>query len=399
MTELSSRMEANLRTNILPFWLHHARDQQRGGFFGQINVPLDVKPEAPRGALLSARILWTFSAAYRRYREPAYLDMARWAYEDLNHRFWDPEHGGLYWMVSADGQPTDARKLLYAQAFGIYGMSEFYRASGDSAVLDRTTELYRVVEEHCHDRNNGGYFEEFSRDWQVSRERGARKSAMGSAGQKSQNVHLHVMEAYANYLRIRPSDAAAKANLREIVDVLLNRVLDSKTHHLHLFLEEDWTPSSDTISFGHDIEFSWLLTETTELLADAMLIDRAKKEAVEIARVTLAEGVAADGGVLAEAGPSGVTDTFKEWWPQAEAVVGFFNAYQISGDAKYRDAALHTWQFIEDKLIDRENGEWLIGVSPPGSGTSPIKAGFWKCPYHNGRACMELVDRVAAAER
>ena len=390
------RVEAELRENILPFWLEHARDRERGGFYGEIVDPLVVKKDASRGALLTSRILWTFSAAYERYHDPAYLEMARWAYADLLAHFWDKNRGGLYWRVGADGEVLDARKIIYVQAFGIYGLSEFYRATGEQAALDHAIELYRTVELHAHDHAHLGYFEELTADWAISRDRGERGSAMGSHGQKSQNVHLHILEAYTNLFRVWP-DPELKKNLREIVDVLLTRVLDSN-HHLRLFLDEDWTPASDTISFGHDIEFSWLLVETAEALGDEKLIATAKADAIAIARVTEKEGVDPDGGVLGEADPRGLTNTFKEWWPQAEAAVGFLNAYQISGDREFLAASQHSWNFIETELVDRKNGEWFIGVSRDGKTKPPVKVSFWKCPYHNGRACMEVLDRLHALE-
>jgi mannobiose 2-epimerase len=293
------------------------------------------------------------------------------------------------------------------EAFGIYGLTEFYRATGEKAVLERAIELYRVVQRNAHDDAHRGYFEEFTRDWKISRARGSRPgdgdlarvdldcSAMGSLDQKSQNVHLHILEAFTNLLGVW-SDPDLNKNLRALVDVMTTRVLDAATHHLRLFMAEDWTPRSDTISFGHDIEFSWLLLEAAEVLGDEKLIASARKEAVEIARVTEKEGVDPDGGVLGEADPKGLTQTFKEWWPQAEATVGFLNAYQISGDRKHLDASMKTWQFIEKKLVDHKNGDWFIGVSRDGKFTAPGKVSFWKCPYHNGRACMELVDRLHA---
>ena len=401
--------ETELRENILPFWLNHTRDREHGGFYGFIDNDLVVKKDAPRGALLTARILWTFSAAYRRYHDPAYLEMARWAYDDLLKRFWDDQYGGLYWSITADGAPLDSRKIIYVQAFGIYGLAEFYRATGDKAVLERAVDLYRVVEHNAHDREHLGYFEEFTRDWKISRARGSgsaggkpggvdlKHSAMGSLDQKSQNVHLHILEALTNLFRVWP-DPGLKKNLRELVDVMLTRVLDASNHHLRLFLAEDWTPRSDTISFGHDIEFSWLLLEAAEALGDEKLIAAARTEAVAIARVTEKEGVDPDGGVLGEANPKGLTQTFKEWWPQAEATVGFLNAFQISGDRRYLKASLHTWNFIETHLVDHKNGEWFIGVSRDGKFIPPTKVSFWKCPYHNGRACMELIDRLHALQ-
>jgi mannobiose 2-epimerase len=171
-------------------------------------------------------------------------------------------------------------------------------------------------------------------------------------------------------------------------------ILDPKTHHLGLFFDEDWKPKSDAISFGHDIEFAWLFTEAAEVLKDEPLIAASRAEAIQIARVTLEQGIDRDGGVIAEADPKGITNTFKEWWPQAEATVGFLNAYQISKDPHYLEASRHSWSFIEQHLIDREHGEWFHGVNREGRKSGAPKLSFWKCPYHNGRACLELVARL-----
>jgi mannobiose 2-epimerase len=394
IAEYARRVEAELRGDILPFWLAHTRDRKRGGFFGEISDDLMINRDAPRGALLTTRVLWTFSAAYERYHDPAYLEMARWAYADLVAHFLDPENGGLFWMTSAEGNPLDPRKLLYVQSFGVYALSEFHRATGKQEPLDRAIALYRLIEEHAKDRTHGGYFEEFARDWKISRARG-RGSPMGSADQKSQNVHLHLLEAYTNLLRVWPDDGLRK-NLRELIAVMRARVFDEKTHHLRLFLAEDWTPRSNTISFGHDIEFAWLYVEAAEVLGDESVIAASRAEAVQIARVTLEQGVDRDGGVFAEAGPKGVTNSFKEWWPQAEATVGFFNAFQISGDPKYLDASRQNWKFIDEHLIDHERGEWFQGVTRNGQKSGAPKVSLWKCPYHDGRACLELLRRMNA---
>lgn len=387
-------VESELRGNILPFWMEHTRDRERGGFVGLITNDLKVKPDAARGALLTSRILWTFSAAYRRFHDPEYLAMARWAYDDLCVRFWDPEFGGLYWEISADGKPTDPRKIVYVQSFGIYGLSEFFRASGEKAALDRAISLYRLLETHAHDRKNLGYFEEFGRDWKISRTRGGRRgSAMGSFGQKSQNTHIHILEAFTNLSRVW-DDAGLRRDLREVAEVLMTRVLDSSNQHLRLFLEEDWTPVSEEFSYGHDIEYSWLITEAAEQLGDAALLARAKQSAVAIAEVTLREGVDRDGGVMSEGTARGVKDGYKEWWPQAEACVGFVNASQLSGDRRFFEASQRSWAFITAHLIDRKNGEWFQGVTREGRVVNPLKVSFWKCPYHNGRACLELLDRL-----
>jgi mannobiose 2-epimerase len=223
-----------------------------------------------------------------------------------------------------------------------------------------------------------------------------RLSVVDQNDPKSQNTHLHVLEAYTNLLRMWP-DAGLQKALSDLLEIMLTHIVDARTGHLGLFFSEDWTPRSDKISYGHDIEAAWLFTEAATVLRDAALIERTHALAVKIADATLAEGVDADGGVYNEGSPAGLTNTNKEWWPQAEAVVGFLNAYQISGEERFLRAALHTWDFIEQRLIDSKHGEWIRGVTRDGQVlTNELKVGFWKCPYHNGRTGLESVRRLRA---
>jgi len=387
-----SRIESELRENILPFWIRHTVDRERGGFYGEISNDLVVNKEAERGALLTTRILWTYSSAYRHYRQPEYWGMATWAYTDLMKRFWDPVHGGCYWSTSADGKPLRTRKQVYGQAFGIYALSEYYSVSRDAAVLERTLELYRLLETHSRDRQQGGYFEAFTREW--TRETDVRLSAVDLNEPKSQNTHLHVMEAYTNLLRVWP-DAGLRETQRQLIEVMLTRILDSTTFHLGLFFNEGWERRTDRISFGHDIEAAWLLHEAAVAVDDPALLERVQKVVLEIARVTFEQGLDKDGALLYEADPQGIVSDIKEWWPQAEAAVGFLAAYQLGGDKRYLTTALRLWDFIEANLVDRRNGEWFRSVSADlKTKSNDAKVSFWKCPYHNGRACLELVDRL-----
>jgi mannobiose 2-epimerase len=251
-----------------------------------------------------------------------------------------------------------------------------------------------LVEDRAHDRANRGYFEEFSRGWKKSVARG-KGSAMGSLGQKSQNVHLHLLEAYTGLMRAWP-DSGLKGNLADLIDVMTTKILNPQSHHLHLFLDEEWRPEGSEVSYGHDVEFSWLIVEAAEALGDDAVLARVKAEAVKIAAASLREGVDSDGGMMAEGNPSGVSNTFKEWWPQAEAVVGLINAYQISHDPMFLTAAYQSWDFIDRRLIDHKNGEWFIGVAKDGRVTDSVKINFWKCPYHNGRSCLEMSERLRA---
>jgi mannobiose 2-epimerase len=391
-TRLGREAERELRENILPFWLKYSPDPAGGGFQGEVRDDLTTVADAPRGQLLTCRILWTFSAAYRHFHDERSLAMARRAYDDLNARFWDQENGGLYWTIDAAGKPLNQTKQIYGQVFGIYALSEYYRATGDASALERAIALYRLLEERARDGANGGYFEVFSADW---RRDPALKSVVNGVSSKSQNTHLHVMEAYTALLRVWP-DAGLRRAQHELLEIMLGKIYDGKTHHLSLYLTDDWLPRSRHVSYGHDIEAAWLMTEAAEVLGDPELIACAKKTAVEIADVTRAEGVDVDGGLFNEGGPQGLVDSSKDWWPQAEAVVGFLDAYQISGDRRYWDAAEASWMFIEKHLVDRERGEWFHSMSRDGQVRRFPKISLWKCPYHNSRACFEVMDRVAA---
>lgn len=388
--------EREVRGDILPFWLAHARDEKRGGFVGYISQDMTVRPNAPRGVLLTSRILWTFSTAYRRFGDPAYLEMAKWAYRDLVDRGFDPKDGGVFWTVAPDGKPVVANKILYGQSFAIYALAEYYRATHDQAALDRAVALYRLVEDKTRDHKNGGYFEAFTRDWKRSDT--LLHHAMGGEGAKSQNTHIHLLEAYTNLLRAWP-DPKLREDFRSLLELMLTRIIDQKTHHLVLFFRDDWTPVGDEISFGHDIELSWLVVEAANVLGDKDLIARAQHTAIEMADTTVAQGIDRDGSVLNEANPHGLTDDNKDWWPQAEATVGFLNAYQISHQPKYFADSLRAWDFIQATMIDRKYGDWYESVTRDGKVRPRAKLSVWKCPYHNSRACFEIMDRVEELEK
>ncbi len=391
------RAEAELRDDILPFWMQHTVDTERGGFYGKVTNDLTVHADAPRGALLSARILWTYAAAYRRYADAAYLDMAHWAYEDLISRFWDPERGGFYWMVTADGQILRARKHIYVQAFGIYALAEYYAATGVESALETARRVFELMEMHSHDKAHRGYFEAFDRDWQPSTNLQLGDGELAAA--KSMNTHLHVMEAFTNLLRVW-SDPLLRTRQTELVQIMMTRVVEPATARMNLFFDAAWNPKSENISYGHDIEASWLLVESTEVLGNAELDVQARALSVRMAQAVYEGGLEPDGSLVYESGPEGMVDDTKQWWPQAEAAVGFLNAYQISGEEHFLDASLRAWDFIAAYLVDREHGEWLRYVTrdrhrPEDDGKEEqAKVSFWKCPYHNGRACLELTERL-----
>jgi mannobiose 2-epimerase len=393
-TDLLQRVEADLRGNILPFWIAQAVNRPAGTFHGALTNALVVDPAAERGALLSSRILWTYARAFRQYGDAGYRQMADLAYADLMARYHDAPHDGFFWSIDAAGGVLRDRKQVYGQAFAIYALSEHHAATGASDPLARAIAVFRLLEQHARDRVDGGYFEAFSRDWTPIAD--MRLSDADQNDPKSQNTMLHVMEAYTRLLTVWP-DRVLKSALRELVEVMLTRILDLRTMHLGLFFTRDWQPTSRKISYGHDIEAAWLLTRAAAVLDDPILTRRVRYVALKIADVTLAEGTDTDGAIFNMGDPTGIIDDTREWWPQAEAVVGFIDAWQLSGDPRYLAAAAKTWDFIERNLIDRQHGEWFRGVTKAGAVIQSFeKVGFWKCPYHNGRMGLELAARLRA---
>ena len=393
MQDLRQKVEAELLSDILPFWLKYSIDDEFGGFRGQISNDLTIDPHAAKGLILNSRILWTFSKAFSVYHDPLYLAAARRAYEYLTRYFWDAEFGGVYWMLDYLGKPHDTKKRIYGQAFTVYSLAEYFHASGDADALEKALRMVRSIESSSHDAEHGGYFETYERDWTLALDQ--RLSDVDMDEKKSMNTHLHLMEAYATLLRFH-EDATVRLRLRELIEIFLDHVVDASTNHFIMFFDEEWRPRSNKISFGHTIEGSWLLCEAAEILGDAGLLARVREVAVKMAQTVFEQGLDSDGGLLYELNP---TDTDKHWWPQAEAVVGFLNAYELTGQPHFLKAAQRSWEFIDKYIVDHEHGEWFWRVSKSGvPSEEQYKVDPWKCPYHNGRACIEVMERLDAAK-
>lgn len=373
---------------ILSYWEKYAPDHERGGFYGTVtfdNVPV---PDAPRSVVVNGRILWTFSMAHRLFPDPAYRAMADRAFDYLSKYFFDRENGGVYWSVTADGKPLETRKLMYGQAFAMYGLSEYYRISKSESALKLAQRLFAYIEKVTFDPTQGGYWEAVGREGQPIDDYLLSKSPYG----KSMNTHLHLVEAYTNLYRIWP-DALLKKQTAEMLNTILDHIVDD-SHRMKLFFTKDWQPKDQTISYGHDIEASWLLYETAETLQDETTIERARAECLQMAAAATS-GLGKDGALNYEYFPeTHHLQTNRSWWVLAEQIVGFYNAYQLSRDEKYLKLAERSWDYVQEKFMDTQRGEWHTTVLENGSPVPGDKIHFWKAPYHNARMCAEMATRL-----
>ena len=390
LEQLSAETRAELTRDILPFWAERMQDG-RGGFHGRIDGEGRLVPDAPRGAILNARILWTFASAFRVLRDPAWRTVADRAYLQIRDRFFDPVYGGVYWSLDASGQPLDARKQFYAIAFALYGLAEYYRATGAEEALSLAVRLYRDIEAHSRDWVKGGYWEAAQRDWSPIAD--MRLSAKDRNDAKTMNTHLHILEGYTALLRVWP-DTGLRESLSALVELFLTRIV-RPDGHLGLFFDEDWVSQSEAVSYGHEIETSWLLLEAAEMLGNPSLSAQVQSCSKRLAEAAL-EGLQGDGSLIYEAEPArGAVDAERHWWVQAETVVGcLYQARLRGGDPVWLERALACWTYIREHLICPD-GEWYWSARPDGTpNTADDRAGFWKCPYHNGRMCLEVLERL-----
>lgn len=381
-----------LETNILPFWKSKVLDDVNGGFTGEIRSDGQSVPNADKGLILNARNLWSYASCCRFLKDSSLKPLADRAYQYIEAHFLDKDYGGAYWMLDAKGKPIDTSKKCYGQAFLIYGWVEYYRISRNTDALQHAMELYRLLESKVKDPVYRGYTEAFDRDWSVND--GLRLSDKDMNEKKSMNNHLHVLEAYTQlFLETRDPDVGR--SIADLLAVFKDHIIDRERGHLRLFFTDDWLCKSELDSYGHDIEATWLQCEAAEALGDPEWINEMRQIALQMADVCLREGVDSDGAIFHEGWKCHIHDRDKHWWPQAEAVVGFVNAWQISGDKRYIEAAAKTWCFIQEHIIDRQNGEWhwkVDGDRQPCPNEPKVSA--WKSFYHNSRFCIETLHRL-----
>ncbi len=388
MINLKVEVTKELTNHILPFWMK-LKDVTFGGVYGLVDFNLDVDKKADKGGIITSRLLWTFSAAYRITKNEAYLEMAHHLYDFLESKLYDHEFGGLYWMVDYKGNPVDTRKHVYTQSFGIYALSEYYRVSQNETALKMAVKLFYLVEDKGFNNELNAYKEEFDREWnEIPNEMLSENGVMADI---TMNTHIHVLEAYTTLYKARPA-AEVKERLENLLSILYGKMYDRETGFLGVFFDRSWNKLIDLKSFGHDIEASWLVDETLKAIGS----DKPEygKMLADIAYNIADYAIQPDGSLINEE-EQGKLDPTRVWWVQAEAMVGFLNAYEHTGDTRFTELAEQTWEYTKNNVIDnREKGEWFWSVGPDGTPSKRNIADPWKGPYHNARCCIEIIERV-----
>ena len=390
LEEYYKDVESELRS-ILDWWTRHINNPSNGFYYGEINNQNEPDAKAPIGLVLQSRLLWTFSAAFKHTQNNQYLESANHAYEVLLQKFYDTQNGGMYWSVHPNGQVASDKKQAYGIAFAIYGLSAYYEATQNAGALEKATELYTCLEKHFFDLQFGGYIECLGNNWSDIED--VRLSDKDQNAIKSMNTHLHIIEAYAGLYKVFPNEGI-KESIKTLLYYFEKFIIDADTFQQKLFFEKNWLPTSSVVSFGHDIEASWLLQEAAAIIEDTFYVQKFAKIANDMAGV-VAIHLSTEGAVYNEYHLNSDTlDLGKDWWPQAEAMVGFLNAYQNTGNIDFLQHSLTSWKLVNDYFKDPVYGEWHWGYHPSGDLMVREKAGFWKCPYHNSRACIEVANRI-----
>ncbi len=398
LSSLRSQLKAEFQEeldNILNWWIKYMPDQEYGGFIGRVDGVGAVDPTADKGVVLNTRLLWTFATAAEYTKDVIQRNMAHRAYEYICTYFWDELEGGVFWMLDHKGNPIDSQKQIYAQAFAIYAFSAYYKLTGNKDALNKATELFWLIERYSLDTDKNGYLSAFARNWTPMSD--IRLSEKDANEAKIMNTHLHVLEAYASFYEVHPFLALGDALENSLV-VFGKYFFQEESRSLQIYFDENWKPKGDHISYGHNIEASWLLYEAAEILGKAKITERIAPICLAMAKAVYEEALESSGAINYEATPEkGIIDYDRHWWVQAEGVVGFWNAFESTNNLAYVEASINCWTFIKQQIMDKTHGEWHWRVDQNGQAAlSENKAGPWKAPYHNVRMCIEMLNRLAS---
>lgn len=395
-----------LFNDILPYWEKHSRDTENKGFFGAIDNNNKSDAACERSIVMTSRYLWTYSAVARATKDVKYLEMADFAFDVIKTKYWDKDNGGVFWSVMPDGTPKVTKKQIYGEAFCCYGLSEYAAAlkelrnsEASEESMNYALDLYDLLEHYAYDSEFGGYVEARAINWSYTDDMILSEKDLNCP--KSMNTNLHVMEAYTNLYRtiavVFPDARSVRSEIGKSLAFLVRTTTDSilqKNYHLAMFFDMQWNPLEDEVSYGHDIEASWLLWEAACELNDDELKTEIRDVVIKMAETAYSEGFDQTTGCMENFTKNGQRNRNRVWWTQAESINGFYNAWQMTSEKKYEDACDLLWNWIQNYQLDKKNGEWWNEVDENGNPIlSENKGGNWKTSYHNGRTCLEILRR------
>lgn len=387
--KLQKNIEQELHMHILPFWLENMKDSD-GGLFGQISNKNVVTPTAPKGLVMVSRFLWTYSEAFRTSKKEKYKRFADDLKDYLLSIFQDKKNGGFYWTVDSRGNKKDCKKVLYGQAFALYALSTYQQINPSKENSTLCSQLFSLLEKYGKDEQYGGYFEAMAEDWSYNG-----RNNLGADDlpcDKSMNTNLHMLEAYTRYYWESGRDDVKKS-LKALIEIIITKIYNSSTGHQKLYFTTDWTSLGNIESYGHDVETSWLIWEALEILDDPELQQKYREIVLMMLQTSSKKATAPDGSLYNES-KNGHLDKVRIWWVQAEYAVSLMNGWMMTGKEEYKEKLFKLWDYIEEKQKDKTYGEWFWGIEDNGSVQEQDKGGMWKTPYHNGRACIELIHRI-----
>ena len=384
----TEEIHSHLYNDLIPFWMN-MRDDENGGFYGFADENGVPDKESPKGGILQSRILWFFSSAYMLSKDPEVLSCADHAYRFLRDYCMDHEYGGMFWSVNADGTPCEDMKHTYCQSFALYAFSAYYRASGDPEALDLACSLYELIESKC--RDSEGYLEAFGRDFSLCEN--DKLSENGVMADRTMNTLLHLLESYTALLEAEYFNDV-EASVLESLQIFKTHIYDPDRKICKVFFDMDYNSIIDLESYGHDIEASWLISRACDVLRDSKIKEEMMPMITGLAEGALEHGIDESDHAMNNECENGIVDSKKVWWVQAEAVTGFMNAFELTGDEEYLEASDMIWNYIRDNVIG-EHGEWIENIYEDTNQTEgQALVHQWKCPYHNGRMCIEMYSRL-----
>jgi len=388
----SEAFRENLEKCILRFWIDHAIDFEYGGVIGWLDRNGSPSKPGTKSLVVQTRVVWTFSAAYQHNPQRIYQEIASHALKFLRERMWDSHHGGFNWLVDREGRLTEDKKQIYGQSFAMFGLAEFAQAFNDPISRQEALELFHLVDDRAHDKVNGSYHQTYSSDWNKPLDD---DRIFDIPGGKHQCAQTSLLEAFITLYTVT-RDPKVRMRLEELLDISINRLVDDQHGYTYVHLTDDWKPTtSNRSSYGHDIKLSWLLTTAAEALGYP-IEPKVKSTSLALVDHVLRDGFNwKQGGIDWEGPASGpATEKQKAWWVQAEGLVGLLNAYQLTHEPRYWKAFEKQARYVFTCFVDHRYGEWFENDNPYEQALG-CKTNIWKEPYHQGRACLEIIRRLA----